>query len=106
MFGLDRAPKVRLARIAAFANRCERETHFLSKASHALDFETPTERRIEVSLYKRGNVFWSYVWVDGIRHARSTDTGNRRLAEQIDQKHKEELRLRNTLCPELAPDMK
>lgn len=59
-----------------------------------------------MSLFKRGGVFWSYVWVDGVRHAKSTDTGNRRLAEQIDQKHKEELRLRNTLGPDLEPDMR
>jgi integrase len=61
---------------------------------------------VEVSLFKRGGVFWSYVWVDGVRHAKSTDTGNRRRAEQIDEKHKEELRLKNTLCPDLAPDMR
>ena len=59
-----------------------------------------------MSLFKRGGVFWSYVWVDGQRHAKSTETGNRRLAEQIDQKHKEELRLRNTLGPDLQPDMR
>ena len=59
-----------------------------------------------MSLFKRGGVYWSYVFVDGVRHARSTNTGNRRLAEQIDQKHKEELRLKNTLCPELAPNMR
>jgi integrase len=58
-----------------------------------------------VTLYKRGAVYWSYVWVDGVRHAQSTKTGNRRLAEQIDQKHGEEQRLRNTQCPELKPDM-
>jgi integrase len=58
-----------------------------------------------VSLYKRGGVFWSYVWLDGVRHARSTKTGNRRLAEQIDQKHREELHLRATQCPELNPEM-
>lgn len=50
-------------------------------------------------------MYWSYVWVDGIRHARSTETGNRRIAEQIDQKHKEELRLRTTQFPNLKPDM-
>lgn len=61
---------------------------------------------MEVSLYKRGGVFWSYVWVDGMRHAKSTETANRRLAEQIDQKYKEELRLRNTLGPDLQPDMR
>ena len=59
-----------------------------------------------MSLFKRGGVYWSYVWVDGVRHARSTDTGNRRLAEQIDQKHKEEVRLRATQFPELKPQMK
>jgi integrase len=58
-----------------------------------------------VTLYKRGNVYWSYVSVDGVRHARSTETGNRRWAEQIDQKHREELRLRDALSPEFKPDM-
>ena len=57
-----------------------------------------------MSLYKRGGVFWSYVWVDGVRHAKSTQTANRRKAEDIDQKHKEELRLKN-LNPDFAPEM-
>jgi integrase len=61
---------------------------------------------LEVSLFKRGGVYWSYVYVDGVRHARSTETGNRRLAEQIDQKHREELRLKELLAPEFKPDMK
>lgn len=59
-----------------------------------------------MSLYKRGGVFWSYVFVDGVRHARSTQTSNRRTAEQIDQKHKEELRLKGTQFSELKPAMK
>ena len=58
-----------------------------------------------MSLFKRGAVYWSYVYVDGVRYARSTETGNRRLAEAIDQKHREELRLKTTLCPDLRPDM-
>ena len=58
-----------------------------------------------MSLFKRGGVYWSYVFVDGVRHARSTNTGTRRVAEQIDQKHKEELRLKATLSPEFAPNM-
>jgi integrase len=58
-----------------------------------------------VSLFKRGNVYWSYVWEDGVRHARSTETSNRRLAEQIDQKHKEEVRLKSTQFPDLKPKM-
>ena len=58
-----------------------------------------------MSLFKRGNVYWSYVWEDGIRHARSTGTSNRRLAEQIDQKHKEEIRLKSAQLPDLKPRM-
>lgn len=56
-----------------------------------------------MTLYKRGTVYWSYVWVDGVRYAKSTETANRRLAEQIDQRHREELRLKE-LCPDLNPD--
>ena len=58
-----------------------------------------------MSLFKRGNVYWSYVWEDGVRHARSTGTSNRRLAEQIDQKHKEEIRLKSAQLPDLKPKM-
>jgi integrase len=72
-----------------------------------LDLETPKRKggNQEVSLFKRGNVYWSYVWEDGIRHARSTGISNRRLAEQIDQKHKEEIRLKSGQLPDLKPKM-
>jgi len=46
-----------------------------------------------MSLCKRGRVWWSYVYVDGVRHAKSTGTTNRRIAEKIDQQYKEELTL-------------
>jgi len=46
-----------------------------------------------MSLYKRGRVWWSYVYVDGVRHAKSTGTTNRRIAEKFDQQFKEELTL-------------
>ncbi len=46
-----------------------------------------------MSLYKRGGVYWSYIYVDGIRHAKSTRTGNKRIAQQVDQQFKEELSL-------------
>ncbi len=59
-----------------------------------------------MTLYKRGGVYWSYVFQEGVRHARSTKTGNRRLAEQIDHKHKEELLLRSAQLTELKPQMK
>jgi len=47
-----------------------------------------------VSLLKRGNVYWTYIWIDGVRHARSTGTNNRRQAETIEQRYREELNLR------------
>jgi len=58
-----------------------------------------------VALFKRGNVYWSYIWVDGIRHAKSTGTANRRTAERIDQRFKEELNLARLGVVEPKPEM-
>jgi hypothetical protein len=44
-----------------------------------------------VSLFKRGSVWWSYFYEDGIRHQSSTGTSNRRQAETIEAKLKEEV---------------
>ena len=41
-----------------------------------------------MSLIKRGNVWWSYFYQDGIRHQSSTGTCNRRQAETIEAKLK------------------
>lgn len=46
-----------------------------------------------MSLYKRGGVYWSYLYVDGVRHSRSTGTGNRRQAEIVEQRFKDKLNL-------------
>jgi integrase len=58
-----------------------------------------------VALFKRGNVYWSYIWVDGVRHAKSTGTANRRTAERIDQRFKEELNLARMGVVEPKPEM-
>jgi integrase len=58
-----------------------------------------------LALYKRGNVWWSYVWVDGVRHAKSTGSANRRTAERIDQRFKEELNLARQGIVEPKPEM-
>lgn len=58
-----------------------------------------------MALFKRGNVYWSYVWVDGIRHAKSTGITNRRTAERIDQRFKEELNLARMGVVEPKPEM-
>ena len=44
-----------------------------------------------MSLLKRGTVWWSYFYVDGIRHQFSTGTSNRRKAETIETKLKDEV---------------
>ena len=47
-----------------------------------------------MTVYKRGNVYWSYFYIDGVRYQASTGTGHRRQAETIDQKLKQEATLR------------
>lgn len=58
-----------------------------------------------MTLWKRGNVWWSYVWVDGVRHMKSTGTGNRRLAERIDEQHREEANLKRHGVAQPSPNM-
>jgi integrase len=59
-----------------------------------------------VSLFKRGSVWWSYLFSDGIRHQYSTGTSNRRQAETIEAKLKEEVNNRRFQIVRADPDMK
>lgn len=43
-----------------------------------------------MSLLKRGRVWWAYFYIDGVRHQSSTGTSNRRQAEGILEKLKQE----------------
>jgi integrase len=47
-----------------------------------------------VSLLKRGGLYWSYFYVDGIRHQNPTGTANKRQAQAIEQKLKGEANAR------------
>ena len=58
-----------------------------------------------MTLWKRGGVFWAYVWMDGVRHAKSTGTANRRRAERIEHEFKEELNLKRQGLSEFKPEM-
>jgi len=58
-----------------------------------------------MTLFRRGNVYWAYVYIDGIRHAKSTGTSNRRNAEAVEQRFKEELNLKRQGVSQLAPEM-
>lgn len=58
-----------------------------------------------MSLCKRGHVWWTYFYIDGVRHQESTGTTNRRHAERIAQKLQEDaLHLKHQL-PQADPDM-
>lgn len=57
-----------------------------------------------MTLYKRGNIYWAYVSINGVRHARSTGMNNRRQAEQIEQRFKDELNLKREGLSQLAPE--
>ncbi len=58
-----------------------------------------------MSLFKRGRVYWAYVYMDGTRHAKSTGTGNVRQAHLIEDKFKEELNLKRHGVQQPEPDM-
>jgi integrase len=59
-----------------------------------------------MTLFRRGKVWWSYVWVRGVRYGKSTKTSNRRLAEEVDREHKHELTFVREQAPQLKPDMR
>jgi len=58
-----------------------------------------------VSLLKRGNVWWSYFYADGVRHQASTGATNKRQAEIIEQKLKEDANARRHQLVQYDPDL-
>ena len=58
-----------------------------------------------MSLYKRGEVYWSAIWIDGVRQMRSLETSNRRQAEMLEQRWRDELHTRRFQLPNLKPEM-
>jgi len=58
-----------------------------------------------MSLFKRGNTWWAYVWIDGVRHHKSTGTANRRKAESIERQFRDELNDARQRLPQLKPTM-
>jgi integrase len=58
-----------------------------------------------MSLFKRGNTWWAYVWIDGVRHHKSTGTSNRRKAETILRQFHDELNDARQRLPQLKPEM-
>ncbi len=60
---------------------------------------------MRMSLWKRGGMYWTYVFVDGIRYAKSTGTGNRKQAELVDKRFKDELNLTRQGISQPKPEM-
>jgi integrase len=58
-----------------------------------------------VSLLKRGGVYWSYLYRDGVRHQFSTGTSNRKEAQKIEEKRKKELNDARFQIVEYDPDI-
>lgn len=58
-----------------------------------------------MTLYKRGRKFSISIWVDGVRHLKSTGTTNRREAETIERELREELNRKRHQIREASPDM-
>jgi len=50
-------------------------------------------------------VYWSAIWIDGVRHMRSLETSNHHRAELIEQKLRDELLTRRFQLPQLRPEM-
>jgi integrase len=57
-------------------------------------------------LWKRGTIWWSIYYVDGIRHQESTGTANKRLAREIEKKREEEVAARKFGILEILADEK
>jgi integrase len=58
-----------------------------------------------MSLLKRGSVWWSYFYVDGVRYQQSTETANRRKAERIEVRFKEEVYAHRHQPVDFDPEM-
>jgi integrase len=58
-----------------------------------------------MTLWKRGKVYWTYIWADGVRHVKSTRTGRLREAQLIDKQYKEELTLARYHVHPLQPEL-
>ncbi len=58
-----------------------------------------------MSLWKRGRVYWSYIYIDGIRYSQSTGTGNLRQATTIEQRFRDDLNRKRHHIIEPRPEM-
>jgi integrase len=58
-----------------------------------------------MSLYKRGGVYWSYIWINNVRHGRSLNTGNKQEAIRREIDFRNELDIRRHKKSNINPEM-
>ena len=58
-----------------------------------------------MTLFKRGNKWSIYKWIDGVRYHKATNTSNRRQAEAIERQFHDELNEARHRLPQLDPEM-
>ena len=59
-----------------------------------------------MSLYKRGGVYWSYIWINNVRHGRSLNTGNKQEAIRREIDFRDELDIRRHKKSNINPEMR
>lgn len=59
-----------------------------------------------MSLYKRGGVYWSYIWLHNVRHSRSMKTGNKIEATRRELDFRNELDIRRHKASNVNPEMR
>jgi integrase len=59
-----------------------------------------------MSLYKRGGVYWSYIWINNVRHGRSLNTGNKQEAIRREIDFRDELDIRRHKKSKINPEMR
>src|SRR5437773_2038261 len=88
---MDRKTDPDPQRSALLPVHAQRQIGLLYQSSHPLDRKPTRRKNDQVSLLKRGAIWWTYFYVDGIRRQFSTGTTNRRKAERIEAQLKEEI---------------
>ena len=58
-----------------------------------------------MSLYKRGDTYWTAIWIEGVRTMRSLETSNRRQAEMREQRLRDDLQTKRFQLPNFKPEM-
>src|SRR5262249_40892197 len=82
-----------------------RKADVLSRTNPEMDSGESSQAEDDMSLYKRGGVYWASFYVESIRHQRSTGSSNRRNAETIARRLKEQANLERFQIASFQPEL-